>query len=125
MASYSSILLLTALCIGSALSLKCYTCSSQSSNSNCMTATTCSSTDTTCMTSVVAGGLGSLSGATITKSCTNVCTATGVNLVVFTSGVTCCSTDLCNVSGASSVKSTYTILAVALGLLGVLLKQSL
>ncbi|XP_068094556.1 lymphocyte antigen 6E-like [Hyperolius riggenbachi] len=105
--------------------LQCYTCTSQSSNTNCLTPTNCSSTDTTCMTSVVAGGLGSLSGATITKSCTNVCVATGVNLVIFTSGTYCCNTTLCNVNGASSVKSTYTILAGALGLLGVLLKQSL
>ncbi|XP_068091114.1 lymphocyte antigen 6E-like [Hyperolius riggenbachi] len=125
MANYSSVLILIALCVGSALSLRCYTCKSQKTNTNCMTATNCSSSSSSCMTSVVGGGLGSLSGATIDKSCTDTCTETGMNIVIFNSGVSCCYTDLCNVSGASSVKSTYTILAGVLGLLGVLLKENL
>ncbi|KAM5158031.1 lymphocyte antigen 6E-like [Mantella aurantiaca] len=125
MASCTTFVVLVTLCVGSAFSLQCYTCSSQSSNTNCMTPTDCSASDTTCMTSVVAGGLGSLSGASITKSCTSVCTATGFNAVIVSTSVSCCTTNLCNVSGASSIKSTYTILAVALGFLGAVLRQSM
>ncbi|XP_040208078.1 lymphocyte antigen 6E-like [Rana temporaria] len=123
MVSTTGLLLVTALCVGSALSLQCYTCSGQSSNTNCMTPTTCSASDTNCKTSVVAGGLGSLSGASITKTCTAVCTETGFNAVVVSTSVSCCTTDLCNTSGASSIKSTYTMLVVALGFLGALMRQ--
>ncbi|XP_077346654.1 lymphocyte antigen 6E-like [Lithobates pipiens] len=123
MVSTKGLLVFIALCVGSALSLQCYTCTSQSSNTNCMTPTTCAATDTNCMTSVVAGGLGSLSGASITKTCTSACTATGFNAVVVSTSVSCCTTNLCNTSGASSIKFTYTILAVALGFLGALMSQ--
>ncbi|XP_040208077.1 lymphocyte antigen 6E-like [Rana temporaria] len=123
MTSTTGLLLVIALCVGSALSLKCYTCNAQSTNTNCMTATNCSATDTNCMTSVFAGGIGSLSGASITKTCTAVCTETGFNAVVVSTKVTCCTTDLCNTSGASSIKFTYTILVVALGFLGALMSQ--
>ncbi|XP_073488743.1 lymphocyte antigen 6E-like [Aquarana catesbeiana] len=123
MASTKGLLVFIALCVGSALSLQCYTCTSQSSNTNCKTPTNCSATDTNCMTSIVAGGLGSISGASITKTCTAVCAATGFNAVVVSTSVSCCATDLCNTSGASSIKFTYTILAVALGFLGALMSQ--
>ncbi|XP_075067305.1 lymphocyte antigen 6E-like [Mixophyes fleayi] len=123
MASSTSIILVMALCIAAAYSLSCYTCTSQGSNSACMTATNCTATDTTCMTSVFAGGIGSLSGASITKTCTSVCTATGFSAVVVSTSVSCCTTDLCNTSGASSVKSTYTILAVALGFIVTFLRN--
>ncbi|XP_072010710.1 lymphocyte antigen 6E-like [Engystomops pustulosus] len=123
MAALTCLLITAALCMGSVYSLKCYTCTSQSSNTNCMTPTTCSASDTTCMTSVVAGGLGSLSGASITKSCTAVCTETGFNAVVVSTSVSCCSTDLCNTSGASSIGSTTSVLAAALGAVTVLLRS--
>ncbi|XP_077127493.1 lymphocyte antigen 6E-like [Ranitomeya variabilis] len=124
MAAYTSLLLVAALCAGTVYSLSCYTCNGQSSNTNCMTATNCSSASTYCMTSVVAGGIGSLSGASITKTCASVCTDTGFNAVVVSTSVSCCSTDLCNVSGVSSVRSTYTVLVAALGVLGLLLRRS-
>ncbi|XP_044130519.1 lymphocyte antigen 6E-like [Bufo gargarizans] len=124
MAAYTSLLLVAALCTGAVYSLTCYTCASQSSNSNCMTATNCSATDTSCMTSVVSGGIGSLSIASITKTCTAVCNETGINAVVVSTKVSCCNTDLCNTSGTSSIKATYTVLAAALAAIGVLLRSS-
>ncbi|XP_075067304.1 lymphocyte antigen 6E-like [Mixophyes fleayi] len=123
MASYTSIILVIALCIAAAYSLSCYTCTSQGSNSACMTATNCTATDTTCMTSVVSAGIGSLSASTITKTCTSVCSATALNVLVMSTSVSCCTTDLCNTSGANSVKSTYTVLAVALGFILTLLRN--
>ncbi|XP_044129528.1 lymphocyte antigen 6E-like [Bufo gargarizans] len=124
MAAYTSLLLVAALCTGAVYSLTCYTCASESSNSKCMTATNCSATDTSCMTSVVSGGIGSLSAATITKTCTAVCAETGFNAVVVSTKVSCCNTDLCNTSGTSSIKATYTVLAAALAAIGVLLRSS-
>ncbi|XP_056378888.1 lymphocyte antigen 6E-like [Hyla sarda] len=124
MAAYTNLLLIAALCVGTVHSLTCYTCTSQSSNTNCMTATNCSASETSCMTSVVSGGIGSLTAATITKTCSSACVATGTNIVIFSSSVTCCSTNLCNTSGASSIKSTSTILAAALGAILVLLRSS-
>ncbi|XP_040289297.1 lymphocyte antigen 6E-like [Bufo bufo] len=124
MVAYTSLLLVAALCTGAVYSLTCYTCASESSNSNCMTVTNCSAAETNCMTSVVAGGIGGFSVATITKTCTAVCAETGINAVVVSTKVSCCTTDLCNTSGTSSIKATYTVLAAALAAIGVLLRSS-
>ncbi|XP_056378889.1 lymphocyte antigen 6E-like [Hyla sarda] len=113
MAAYTSLLLITALCVGTVHSLTCYTCTSQSSNTNCMTATNCSASETSCMTSVVSRRIGSLTNTTITKSCSSDCVAMGFNLSIFSVRVTCCRTNLCNTSGSSSIKSISTILAAA------------
>ncbi|XP_072266639.1 lymphocyte antigen 6E-like [Pyxicephalus adspersus] len=106
-----------------ASSLQCYTCTSQSSNTNCMVPTNCSASDTSCMTSVVAGGIGGFTMSTITKTCEAICKESGLNAGIVSSKVSCCSTNLCNTSGASSIKSTYIILVVALGFLVTLLRQ--
>ncbi|XP_053323903.1 lymphocyte antigen 6E-like [Spea bombifrons] len=112
MDAIKAILLLAALCIGTAVTLQCYTCTGQSSNSNCMTATNCSASSTHCKTSVISGGIGSLSAATITKSCESVCVETNLNVVLVSTSVSCCSTDLCNTSGAGSVRSGSSLLAL-------------
>ncbi|KAM4704903.1 uncharacterized protein WCC33_009714 [Rhinophrynus dorsalis] len=117
------LLVLTAVCIGTAISLKCYTCTVQSSNSNCMTATNCTAGDTYCKTSVVSAGIGSVSATTITKTCASSCTASSFGVSVASTSVACCSTDLCNTSGAYGIKSSYAALALALGFLSVLLKN--
>ncbi|XP_053323902.1 lymphocyte antigen 6E-like [Spea bombifrons] len=106
------ILLLAALCLGTAVTLQCYTCTDQSSNSNCMTATNCSESSTSCMTSVISGGFGGQSATTITKSCESACTATSFNVFVVSTSVSCCGTNLCNTSGAGSVRSGSSLLAL-------------
>ncbi|XP_069815886.1 lymphocyte antigen 6E-like [Dendropsophus ebraccatus] len=123
MAACPSLLLLAALCIGTVYTLTCYTCTSQNSNSNCLTPTNCTAGTTSCLTSVQVVGIGSLSYATITKSCSSACVAAGTNIVVYSGSQTCCSTDLCNTSGASSIRSTNSILAAALGVTAVLLRS--
>ncbi|XP_063780829.1 lymphocyte antigen 6E-like [Pseudophryne corroboree] len=124
MTASTSVLLVMAICVGTAYSLTCYTCASQSNNTACMTQTNCSANSTSCMTSVVTVGIGSLSASTITKTCSPTCTPSGFNAVVLTTQVSCCNTSLCNTSGANSVTSTYTPLAVALGFVGILLRSS-
>ncbi|XP_077346652.1 lymphocyte antigen 6E-like [Lithobates pipiens] len=120
MAAYTSVLLLVALCIASAVSLKCYTCESQASNANCTTVTTCPASQSFCLTTVA----GFAGYNVITKNCNATCQA--VDFSFFISGKTsCCSTDLCNASGASSIQSKYIVLAVALGFLGALMRQSI
>ncbi|XP_073488742.1 lymphocyte antigen 6E-like [Aquarana catesbeiana] len=120
MAAYTSVLLLVALCIASAVSLKCYTCESEPKNANCTTIATCSANQSFCLTTVA--GFGGYN--VITKTCNATCQAVSFSFIV-NAKTSCCSTDLCNVSGASSIKSKYTVLAVALGFLGALLRQSI
>ncbi|XP_075437591.1 lymphocyte antigen 6E-like [Ascaphus truei] len=123
MATWQAILLVTALCIGTGYSLSCYTCTSQSSNANCMTATNCTASDTSCMTSVVGAGVAGVSFSSITKTCTSSCTPSNFGFSVASTSVTCCSTDLCNISGATSVKTSYAALALSMGLILALLKN--
>ncbi|KAM4688891.1 lymphocyte antigen 6E-like [Discoglossus pictus] len=108
------ILLVTALCIGTAFSLQCYTCTGESSNANCMTATNCTAgSDSYCKTSVIAGGIGALTYATITKECASTCVETNLGIVVYSSSISCCSTNLCDTSGAPGMKSGYAMLALS------------
>ncbi|OCT77252.1 ly6/PLAUR domain-containing protein 2 [Xenopus laevis] len=115
-------LLVAALCIGTAVSLQCYTCSLVISNANCMTPTNCSSTDTFCMTSVVSSSEYELT--LINKICTSSCTPSATNIRSNKNQVSCCSSDLCNVSGSSAVKYSFPALGLSLGFLLVLLRSS-
>ncbi|XP_063309042.1 ly6/PLAUR domain-containing protein 2-like [Pelobates fuscus] len=142
------IVVLTTLCIGTAMSLQCYTCTGQTSNANCITTTTnCTTGQTYCMTTSASAGVGKIlntylyrkactpfqilpfcgiSFASITKTCAAGCTAVSAGSSSLVSGsVSCCNTDLCNTSGATSIKSGVTILAVTAGLILALLKNSL
>ncbi|XP_053571938.1 lymphocyte antigen 6E-like [Bombina bombina] len=124
MEAVKAILLVTALCIGTAYSLSCYTCLSESNNANCMTSQSCSDTDAFCMTTVAAAGVAGISFASITKECAAICQETGIGILGASTSVSCCDTDLCNTSGASGVKSSYAILALCVGLLLALLRNS-
>ncbi|KAG8429033.1 hypothetical protein GDO86_018473, partial [Hymenochirus boettgeri] len=91
-------------------SLVCYTCDAQTSNDACKTQTICSGVNQQCMT-------------TITKVCSPSCKATSFGTSVGSGSTSCCSTDLCNVSGATGVKYSFTALALSLGFLLVLLRN--
>ncbi|KAE8599828.1 hypothetical protein XENTR_v10017345 [Xenopus tropicalis] len=110
-------LLLAALCIGTAVPLRCYTCTG-ATNANCLTQTDCGSTNTSCAT-VVGSVLGQ---PIIIKSCTLNCTPRSSSSARGTSTISCCNTDLCN--GATGVKYTYPALGLSLGFLLVLLRGS-
>ncbi|XP_063306299.1 lymphocyte antigen 6E-like [Pelobates fuscus] len=123
MDTLKAIFLLTALCTGTGFALQCYTCEDQASNTNCMNATNCPAASTYCQTSVVTGGIGSLPAPTIYKSCESECKAGGFDILIVSGTMSCCSTDLCNKSGATSVKSSYAILALCLGLFLTLIRN--
>ncbi|XP_018430602.1 PREDICTED: prostate stem cell antigen-like [Nanorana parkeri] len=125
MAAYASILLLAALCIGTAYSLQCYTCTAASSNSNCQTATNCTSGLNYCETDVASASAVGISVTTITKFCTSSCTPTSTSYYVGSTSTSCCSTDLCNTSGAISIKSTYSAIFLVLGTIAMLFSSSL
>uniref|UniRef100_A0A6I8Q673 Uncharacterized protein n=1 Tax=Xenopus tropicalis TaxID=8364 RepID=A0A6I8Q673_XENTR len=73
-----------------------------SRNEDCMSTTTCSASEPYCMTTVASAGIGKeLSFGTSLGS----------------GSVSCCSTSLCNVSGASGIKYSYSALVLSLGVL--------
>ncbi|XP_040208068.1 lymphocyte antigen 6E-like isoform X1 [Rana temporaria] len=125
MAAYASILLLAALCIGTAYSLQCYTCVAATSNSNCKTATNCTSGLTYCETDVASVSVAGISTTSITKFCSASCTATSLNAYVGSTSTSCCTTDLCNTSGANSIKSSYAAIFLVMGTLVMFMSGSL
>ncbi|KAG8539282.1 hypothetical protein GDO81_021126 [Engystomops pustulosus] len=124
MASYTSLLLVIALCAATAHSLQCYTCTAASSNSNCQTATTCSSGQTYCMTSVGSASVAGISVTSITKTCALSCTPSSAGYLVASASVSCCTTDLCNTSGSTSIKPGSAAIILALGAILAILKSS-
>ncbi|NWZ73799.1 PSCA protein, partial [Acrocephalus arundinaceus] len=84
-------------------SLKCYSCTSQLSNSKCMTAMDCGAKEV-CKTDVIrVVGFFSI----ISKGCDSSCVDSDSNFSVGSRNISCCSTDLCNVNAAGSVRSSY------------------
>ncbi|XP_030366573.1 prostate stem cell antigen-like [Strigops habroptila] len=98
------VLLLGALlCLESGSSLKCYSCTSQLSNSKCQTEVDCKE-DEACKTDVIRViGLFSI----ISKGCDSSCDPLYQDFSVGNRNISCCSSDLCNVNAAGSVKSSY------------------
>ncbi|NWR49171.1 PSCA protein, partial [Regulus satrapa] len=84
-------------------SLECYSCSNQLSNSNCMTKKECGNKDM-CKTDVIrVVGLFSI----ISKGCDSSCNDSYQDFNVGNRNISCCSTALCNVNAAGSVRSSY------------------
>ncbi|XP_077350016.1 lymphocyte antigen 6E-like [Lithobates pipiens] len=125
MAPHASILLLAALCVGSAYSLQCYTCTEQTSNSNCKTATTCPSGNGYCQTAVGTASANGITATVISKTCEASCTPATVTVSGAVGTVTCCTTDLCNVSGAISIKSGYAAIVLVMGIILMFFSDSL
>ncbi|OXB60944.1 hypothetical protein ASZ78_001522 [Callipepla squamata] len=48
----------------------------------------------------------------ITKKCAAFCPTIDLNIGIAGVATSCCQTSLCNISGASSVKTSYTMIAV-------------
>ncbi|XP_053571393.1 lymphocyte antigen 6E-like [Bombina bombina] len=161
MESAQVLVLVMTLCIGTAYSLSCYTCTNEGSNSNCMTAVNCTAgTDSYCKTSVLSvvfsfsvkllqptgkspgiledqssPGYGGdkknnnnkadrYTDLSITKECASACTEVTLHSSSASNSVSCCNTNLCNTSGASSVKSNSATLALSVGLFLALLGKS-
>ncbi|XP_073532971.1 lymphocyte antigen 6E-like [Phyllobates terribilis] len=124
MAAHTSLLLVIALCTATAYSLKCYVCTLETSNANCQTAANCSNGETYCQTVMASAGVGAISFTSITKSCALSCTPSSGGISMASTSTSCCSTNLCNVSGGASIKSSYVAIILALGSLLTILKSS-
>ncbi|KFQ21950.1 Prostate stem cell antigen, partial [Merops nubicus] len=95
-------------------SLKCYSCSSQLSNANCQKAVECTEKEL-CKTDVIRiVGLFNI----INKGCDASCVSSYQDFNVGNRNVSCCSTNLCNVNSAGSVRGSY---GVAAGVAGTVL----
>ncbi|NXF74440.1 PSCA protein, partial [Sclerurus mexicanus] len=101
-------------------SLQCYGCKSQLSNSKCLTKVECSDKEM-CKTDVIrVVGLFSI----ISKGCDSTCESSYQDFNVGNRNVSCCSSDLCNVNAAGSVRSSYGMAGgVAAGVLWIFLSN--
>ncbi|NWS73946.1 PSCA protein, partial [Crotophaga sulcirostris] len=82
-------------------SLQCYSCPTQLSN--CNTTKTCNDNEV-CKTDVIRiVGLFSI----ISKGCDSSCQAQYQDFKVGNRNISCCSTNLCNVNAAGSLRSSY------------------
>ncbi|XP_077124533.1 uncharacterized protein LOC143781689 isoform X2 [Ranitomeya variabilis] len=106
MAAHTSLLLVITLCAAKADSLICRSCKSQFDNAQCQAAEICSK----------AGNY----TTTYTKACASFCSP----ITGFSTSVSCCSTDLCNVSGGASIKASSAAIILALGSLLTILRSS-
>ncbi|XP_039383350.1 lymphocyte antigen 6E-like [Mauremys reevesii] len=107
-------LLVAVLCVEQAHSLVCFTCNEASSNWACLLPATCPSDANYCVTTYLGAGIGGHSGQSISKGCSSICPSVGINIGILAASVSCCSSFLCNISGATSVKVSYSVLAMAI-----------
>ncbi|XP_069478462.1 prostate stem cell antigen-like [Ambystoma mexicanum] len=113
-------LLASALLLGIAHSLKCYTCEATTNLANCRTTTTnCSSASAYCMT-VQATSVGVTA---VAKNCKVACKESTGTVSGVPTSIHCCSTDLCN--GGTSARVSYTMLTLAAGACALLLRAGL
>ncbi|NXN92268.1 LY6E protein, partial [Rhinopomastus cyanomelas] len=95
-------------------SLSCFTCKDATSNLHCLSPSTCSDHEKYCLTTYSTSGYGKCKDRSqrITKKCSAFCPTIDLNLGIAGIATSCCETSLCNFSGASSVKTSYTMIAV-------------
>ncbi|XP_044309274.1 lymphocyte antigen 6E-like [Varanus komodoensis] len=109
-----AIVLASCLCVQRAFSLVCWSCEGAESNWGCWRWQICSNSDNYCATTYIGASLGGYSKQSISKGCVPICPASGVNIGIMAASVNCCSSFLCNISGASSVKSNQLVLAAGM-----------
>ncbi|XP_065688368.1 lymphocyte antigen 6E-like [Patagioenas fasciata] len=109
------VVLVVALCTESAFSLVCFTCKDATSNVHCLSTTSCADHEKYCVTTYSTMGYGNDRNQRITKKCSAFCPTIDLNIGIAGVASSCCETSFCNVSGASSVKTSYTM--VILGIL--------
>ncbi|XP_017931041.1 lymphocyte antigen 6E [Manacus vitellinus] len=106
--------LVLALCTDRASSLTCFSCKDATSNIHCLGTTKCSDNEKYCLTTYSTTGMGSDKNQRITKKCSAYCPTIDLNIGIAGVATSCCQTSLCNISGASSVKTSATIIALGL-----------
>ncbi|NXL33190.1 LY6E protein, partial [Glaucidium brasilianum] len=97
-------------------SLMCFTCQDASSNIECLKAATCSEHEKYCLTTYSTRGFGKCDNRNqrISKKCSAFCPTIDLNIGIAGVATSCCETSLCNISGASSVKTSYAMIALGL-----------
>ncbi|NWH36275.1 LY6E protein, partial [Chloropsis hardwickii] len=95
-------------------SLSCFSCKDATSNLQCLSITKCSDHENYCLTTYSTSGTGECNDRSqrITKKCSAFCPKIDLNIGIAGVATSCCETSLCNISGASSVKTSSTILAL-------------
>uniref|UniRef100_A0A8C3DT94 Uncharacterized protein n=1 Tax=Corvus moneduloides TaxID=1196302 RepID=A0A8C3DT94_CORMO len=96
----------------SAFSLTCFSCKDATSNIHCLSTTKCSENEKYCLTTYSTTGTGNDRSQRITKKCSAFCPTIDLNIGIAGVATSCCETSLCNISGASSVKTSSTILTL-------------
>ncbi|KAK9402910.1 lymphocyte-antigen-6E-like [Crotalus adamanteus] len=110
-----AILLLTScLCLDGVYSLVCWSCDGVESNWGCWRMQVCSDEDNYCATTYTGAGIGGYSSQSISKGCVPVCPEVGVNIGIAAMSIHCCSSFLCNISGANSIRINHLLLALAI-----------
>ncbi|KAJ7338200.1 hypothetical protein JRQ81_010882 [Phrynocephalus forsythii] len=114
-----AILLAACLSVEQALGLVCWYCDGADNNWGCWRWQFCSNSDNYCATTYIGAGIGGYSSQSISKGCVPICPQGGINVGLAAASVSCCSSFLCNISGATSVRINHAVLAI--GILGSLL----
>ncbi|XP_032172190.1 prostate stem cell antigen isoform X5 [Mustela erminea] len=109
---------LTQILEASGSALRCYSCKAQASNHDCQQVRNCTSSETYCWTERIRV----VDIVTrISKGCMSHCVDDAQNYYVGKKNITCCSTDLCNASGAHALRPAAVALALLTTLGGLLL----
>ncbi|XP_019409090.1 PREDICTED: lymphocyte antigen 6E-like [Crocodylus porosus] len=95
-------------------SLVCYVCDNEKSNWSCLKPQSCAKHDEYCVTTHSTVGLGKDKEPRVSKYCSPFCPETNLNIGIASFSASCCNTFLCNFSGASSVKTSYTVMAMGI-----------
>ncbi|NXF17617.1 LY6E protein, partial [Rhodinocichla rosea] len=96
-------------------SLTCFSCKDATSNLHCLSTTKCSDNEKYCLTTYSTAGTGecgAFPSQRITKKCSAFCPTIDLNIGIAGVATSCCESSLCNMSGASSVKTSSTLLTL-------------
>ncbi|XP_066479258.1 lymphocyte antigen 6E-like [Tiliqua scincoides] len=106
-------LLVMVACMERGHSLLCYRCENEPSNWNCLRVVKCAENDKYCLTTTTTPS--QIHGTTdyrIYKGCSQICADPKVDVSQGGASTKCCTTDLCNFSGATSVKTSTAVMAL-------------
>ncbi|XP_065256281.1 lymphocyte antigen 6E-like [Emys orbicularis] len=95
-------------------SLMCYTCQGETSNKYCMKISMCAKEDNYCVTIKDVVGAGYKSKYRISKMCSPECPKTIMKQGKTGAKVFCCDKLLCNVNGASSMETSYSMISMGI-----------